>query len=373
MKHKICYILPEYREDLATHFSYIGNLLREANKELETFLIIEKGTIPSDTFGCEKIKLIGSSNFFLRSVKLKFWIFSARFHGYRDFYVHYSFLSAITAGMIVRVFGGRVFYWNCGEPWKYKRSFFRERFERLAYHVVTYLVTGTEKLAVEYSEHYRILREKIKIMPNWIDNERFKNIPQRSDLRKEFDIPEGKKVVLFTHRLSYRKGSRMIMSVARDILTKRDDVYFIIAGTGPEEKQLRARLEQSPGISPHMRFVGAVPNNEIQKYFGVADIFFMPSQEEGFPRVVLEAMASGVPIVGSDVGSVPEIVPPALLPYIVDPNDQPGFVKALSTLLSQGEEQNEKMRTELQARALQFETTIVAKIFINLFLCQKAP
>jgi glycosyltransferase involved in cell wall biosynthesis len=367
MKHKICYILPEYREDGATHFSYIGGLLREANKELDVFLIIEKGTYPSDDFGCTKIKLLGSSNIFLRLIKLKWWLFWAYFHGYRDFYVHYSFLSAITAGMITRIFGGRVFYWNCGEPWKYKRTFLREHFERFAYKIVAFLVTGTEKLGDEYADRYGIAREKVKIMPNWIDNERFKKVPDKNSLRLKFALPEGKKVIFFAHHLSLRKGSRMILPVLRELVRRRNDFFLIVAGTGPDEKKLRARAEAAESLSSHVRFVGAVPNRKIQNYFAVADIFFMPSQEEGFPRVILESMASGVPIAGSDVGSVPEIVPPSALPFLTDPNDVFGFVRSLNTLLSKNSERTEKMAAELRLRANEFETASVAKKFIKLF------
>jgi glycosyltransferase involved in cell wall biosynthesis len=110
-----------------------------------------------------------------------------------------------------------------------------------------------------------------------------------------------------------------------------------------------------------------VANSRIQKYFGAADIFFMPSQEEGFPRVILEAMAAGVPMVMSDVGSVSEIVPKMMLPFIVDPNDAQGFVNALNALLSQSEGETEIMKTELRRRAAEFETATVAKIFVKLF------
>ena len=367
MKHKICYILPEYREDSATHFSYIGSLLNEANKELETYLIIEKGNYPRANFGCEKILLIDSSNILFRAIKLFSVFINARKNGYRDFYVHYSFLSAIIASLIARPTGGRVFYWNCGEPWKYKRFFFREIFERLAYKLVTFLVTGTEKLGGEYTVHYGISAKKIKILPNWVDTERFKNIPDKELLREEFDIPEGKKVIFFAHHLSRRKGSRIILPVVRDLLAIRKDFYMIVAGSGPDEINLRDRVRGSSVISPYVRFVGAIPNREIQKYFGVADIFFLPSQEEGFPRVILEAMSASVPIVGSDVGSVKEIVPPSLLPYIINSIEAKDFIQPLNDLLSLTPTELAQIKSTLATKAKEYNTQTVAQKFTQLF------
>ncbi len=368
MKHKVCYILPEYKEDAATHFSYIACLLREASEELDIFLIIEKGSLPRDTFGCSKIQIVGSSFFLLRAIKLKFWILYARYCGYRDFYVHYSFLAALTATLTVKIYGGRTFYWNCGESWKYKRSFVRDSFERLVYTLVTFVVTGTQKLAQQYADNYHIPVDKLKVMPNWIDIERFKEIPDKNAIRKELGLPPGKKIVFFAHHLSLRKGSRMILPVARDLLQTRNDVFFAIAGTGPDKEKLTARSQSSEMLRRSVHFLGTVPNRNIQKYFAAADVFFMPSQEEGFPRVILEAMASGVPIVASDVGSVLEIVPTSMKPFVLHSNDVLGFVRMLNKILSQKPEETQKQQKELRARAEEFTTQIVTKKFIQLFI-----
>jgi len=367
MKYKVCYILPEYREDSSTHFSYITRLLSEASKELDIFLIIEKGSLPRETFGCSYVKLVGSSFFLLRAIKLKFWVVYARYCGYRDFYVHYSFLAALTAAVAVRLYKGRVFYWNCGEPWKYKRSFIRDSFERLVYRMVTFVVTGTQKLAQEYAENYHIPVEKIKVMPNWIDMERFKEMSDKNTIRKELGLPNDKKIVFFVHHLSLRKGSRMILPVVSALLQIRNDVFFVVAGSGPDEAKLRSRAE-SPALKNFVQFRGAVPNRDIQKYFSVADVFFMPSQEEGFPRVILESMASGIPVIASDVGSVLEIVPTSMKPFVLSPNDTLGFVRMLNKILSQKPEEIQKQQKELRARAEEFTTQIVAKKFIQLFI-----
>jgi glycosyltransferase involved in cell wall biosynthesis len=93
----------------------------------------------------------------------------------------------------------------------------------------------------------------------------------------------------------------------------------------------------------------------------------MPSQEEGFPRVILEAMASGIPIVASNVGSVAEIVPSSVKPFILHSDDTMGFARALNRILSQTPEEKQALRKELRAGAEDFSTDIVAEKFINLF------
>jgi glycosyltransferase involved in cell wall biosynthesis len=96
----------------------------------------------------------------------------------------------------------------------------------------------------------------------------------------------------------------MILPVASEILHARKDVLFVVAGGGPDEEMLRDRVQKNTMFKNNVMILGAVPNKDIQKYLAVSDIFFMPSQEEGFPRALLEAMAAGVPSVVSDVGAV---------------------------------------------------------------------
>jgi len=364
MKHKVCYVLPEYREDASTHFSYIGKLLETAGRDLDIFLVILRGEKPKSDLGCSKIVVLNGSNFLIRNAKLKYWFFWARLKGYRDFYVHYSFFAAFVA----KVFFARVFYWNCGEPWKFKRSFFRERFERLVYASIDFLVTGAPLLADEYAKHYSVKRERIKIMPNWIDLARFRGLPDKVALRKELGLPEDKKIVLFAHRLSPRKGSRMILPVMGGVLEKRSDAYFAIVGNGPDEALLRARLGNSSPLKTSVRVFGAVANRDIQKYFAAADVYFMPSREEGFPRTILESMASGIPVVGSDVGAVREILPKTQTSYIFSPEDEKGFARGLLEVLSLYPWQLDEVKKELHDRAAEFDTSKGVKKFIELFL-----
>jgi glycosyltransferase involved in cell wall biosynthesis len=366
-KHKVCYILPEYKEDASTHLSHIGNLLKEASKELDIFLIVMRGKRPRGYFGCTIARNIDASNFLTQSIMLRFWILRARMKGYKDFYVHYSFIGAFIASLLVRITGGRVFYWNCGEPWKFERSPAREHFERMTYRNITYLVTGAGTLALDYEEHYGIPIEKIKVMNNWIDIDRFLNVPDKTALRKELKLPEDKKIIFFAHRLSSRKGSHMILPVASEILSERKDVLFVIAGTGQDEEMLRERVRRNTVLRGGVVILGAVPNREIQKYLATADIFFMPSQEEGFPRALLESMAAGVPSVSSDVGAVAWLLPRSSQRFIVPQNDVIAFVQAIRKLLSESSEYLEEIKQDLRERAAEFDTPIIAKQFVELF------
>ncbi|HVB19802.1 MAG TPA: glycosyltransferase family 4 protein [Candidatus Paceibacterota bacterium] len=363
MKPKLCYVLPRYETADASHFSHVHDFLKEIGNDFDLFLIVERGERPS--------RELGYSRFFtsrgpFRVVSLPFMLIRARLAGYCDFYIHYSFFSAFFASLIAKVSGGRVFYWNCGEPWKYKRNFLRKFFERLVYKTVTHLVTGTPSLADEYARRYGIQRASVLVMPNWIDLKRFTSALSREESRTMLHIPQDAKVVLFVHRLSPRKGSRMIVPVVSEVIRVYPDTIFIIVGFGPDERFLHDEI-WGKGLEKNIYLADAVANRELPDYFSAADAFFMPSEEEGFPRVLLEAMALGIPFVASNVGAVKDIIPERMHEYVIGPGDVHGFADRIEALISKDSGERTMMGNELESWVKRYDVSPVAKVFTGLF------
>ncbi|TSD03040.1 MAG: Glycosyl transferase, group 1 [Parcubacteria group bacterium Athens0714_26] len=335
-KKKLCFVLPEYNKNTPTHFNYLYDFIRAVSGDFDIFLIIEKGGKPNFDLGCRRVQAVWFKFFLLRAAEVKLRIFYARLSGYKDFYVHYSFLAAFMASWIVKVFGGRVFYWNCGLPWNYKRGFLRERFERLVYKMISFLVTGTESLKKEYAKNYHLPPEKIKVMPNWIDVEKVRErqvMYDRNKLLKQLKINSGEKIILFAHRLSRRKGAHYLPEILKKL--EKENIILIVVGDGPERGDIESRIKNYE-LSEKARFLGWRPQNEVLEYFTIADLFIMPSEEEGFPHVLLEAMASGTPFVAFDVGGVKEITPPEIHSFVVSPGNIISFVDRIKELLRGG-------------------------------------
>lgn len=339
---KIVYILPEFRKDLGSHFYHKFEFVRRIALSFETFLIIEKGERPD---GVSKFYIQRFRWLPLRALELFCVLLVLRFKGYRIIWTHYSFLAGIIAP-----FFGKSFYWNCGMPWLYSRSPWEEFFFRLALRR-SILVTGTEGLRGLYIKYYGLKEEKVRVLPNSIKLERFSEWRGRQDeARKKLGIEEDKKVVLFLHRLSKRKGADIIMPVAMEFLGD-PDVIFLVAGKGPLEEVIQGA---------NIRKVGEISQKEVPLYFAASDVFFMPSEEEGFPHVILEAMAVGVPIVAAEVGGVVEILPKSLEKLLVHDQNPKLYIKnikkALTFTLSQ-EEPN---------AVGQYDIESVVPMFINL-------
>ena len=361
---KLCFIAPKYSASADTHFNYLYRLVFLLEKELDIFLIVEKGDRP-DFLKNTRIYVQKFKIFPLRIIENFLAILFVKLSGYRDSYVHYSFVSALNSSLIDKFCKGRTFYWNCGLPWLYRRNYFREKLEWLVYQLVTYLVTGAQGLKADYASHYQLPLSKIKVLPNWIDLDRFQSrLGYSGGLKSQLNIFPGEKVVLFTHRLSKRKGVHYLPEIANSL--KNENAILLIAGDGPERKNLESRI-QNLELSSRVRFLGRVPNNKIQDYFRIADLFILPSEEEGFPHVLLEAMAAGVPFVAFDAGGIKEISPPEVFRCIVSKNDPKIFAEKIRELLRADSKKLEDIKLSELNWVKQFDIKIAVKRFKQLF------
>ncbi len=126
---------------------------------------------------------------------------------------------------------------------------------------------------------------------------------------EEYDIPDNVPVIFFAGRLHQQKQPGVIANVARELVRRGKEFVLVIAGDGPERQYIEAIVSESETASS-VRWLGCVPNTEVERLLGVTDIFFLPSLWEGIALSVYEAMAAGVTVVGARVGGQEELVTP---------------------------------------------------------------
>ncbi len=321
---KLCYVLPEYRADTDTHFFHLYEFVRTLSRAADVYLVVEKGGVPKDAFpNCTVVVALGGGLLPFRFLRMLAVLFRACTAGYRVFYTHYSYSGGLASGIVARICKGVSYYWNCGMPWLFGNQFGL----RVVLFATHYLVTGTETMASLYSRHFGISPGKIRIIPNWIDAERF---------RIDANTRRESQKVLFVHHLSARKGADLIPDIALRIirqLPSNSTLSFHVAGSGPLEESLRRELERG-GISDRVTLHGAVPQYRIPQLFREASLFIMPSREEGFSHVLLESMAAGVPFVATDLGGVRDIIPVAAKDCLVKSEDTAAFAEACVRILT---------------------------------------
>jgi glycosyltransferase involved in cell wall biosynthesis len=171
-------------------------------------------------------------------------------------------------------------------------------------HIVVLSDFTREKL----SEVYGIEEKKISIIPGGVDLTRFAPPENKALIRHRLGFSQDKTILFTVRNLVPRMGLENLISAYEIVLNERSDLLLVIGGTGPLGPSLKKQAEES-GVNDFIRFVGFVSEEELPSYYQMADLFILPTKElEGFGLVTVEALASGLPVLGTPVGGTREIL-----------------------------------------------------------------
>src|SRR5437867_586055 len=169
------------------------------------------------------------------------------------------------------------------------------------------------------------------VIPNAVDLDRYRPGNQGRVVRKRHGIGEGESVVLFVGRMVDHKGIENLLEAARSVAYAK----FLLVGGGPELDPAR-RLATRLGIAGRIVFAGEVPYEDLPEYFAACDMFVLPSVSrlEAFGIVALEAMASGKPVVVTDIPGVREVITDGKEGLLADPVNPEDLALKMRVLLA---------------------------------------
>lgn len=169
---------------------------------------------------------------------------------------------------------------------------------------------------------------KTSVIGNGVDTTRFS--PGPSDVaRRSLGLPEDARIVLSVGHLVERKGFHVVLDACARL---DDDVHVVLAGDGPERGALERQAEEL-GLADRVTFAGARLNEELPDWYRAADLFVLASSREGWPNVLCEAQATGLPIVATAVWGIPSIVRDPSLGVLVDERAPEPLAAGLRTAL----------------------------------------
>lgn len=174
--------------------------------------------------------------------------------------------------------------------------------------------------------------ERVVIQHNAVDGEAFR-IRDRAEVRRALGLEPGRPTIGYFGHHREIKGTDVLIEAMDHLVRRlgRADALLLLVGQGDITEKIKARVE-ALGLGENIRFCGVKPHAEIPAWMSALDVFCLPSRQEGCPNVVLEALASGRPVVASRVGGVPEILGERT-GILVPPEDPPALAAALRDAL----------------------------------------
>lgn len=175
---------------------------------------------------------------------------------------------------------------------------------------------------------------RFTIIPNTIHLERYGLAPKRADLSKRYAL-EGRKVIMTLARLAgfeRYKGIDEILEAMPALLQQEPSLTYMVLGDGDDQARLEAKA-QTLGVADKVIFAGFISEDDKADYLRLADVFALPGRGEGFGIVYLEAMACGIPVVGSTQDGSREALRNGMLGELVDPTDPESIKRGVLTAL----------------------------------------
>ena len=180
--------------------------------------------------------------------------------------------------------------------------------------------------------------QKIRTIPNCVDTGRFKrpDVLQKARLRRQFNLPDDATVAVYTGRLVSYKGLPLLLKVWKKLVGQHDELVLLLVGTGGLdihncEAELR-EFVQANGLSHAVRFTGSV--NNVDEYLQASDIYVFPTENDAFPGAIIEAMVSGLPVIATPIGALPQIVTDQKDGLLIIPGDFDSLYAALEKLIT---------------------------------------
>lgn len=175
------------------------------------------------------------------------------------------------------------------------------------------------------------------ILPNAVRRERYGIRPKRADLIARYGLA-GKRVLMTLGRIEREersKGFDEVLEVLPSLLETEPDVMYLIAGRGNDVVRLEEKARVL-GVGSRVVFTGFVAEDDKTDLYNLADVYVMPSRGEGFGFVLLEAMACGVPTIGSRHDGGREALAEGALGQLVDPSSPAEIREAIIAALGAG-------------------------------------
>ncbi len=194
------------------------------------------------------------------------------------------------------------------------------------------VICVSEVVRRSFAEAFPGLADRFVELPNGIRMQDYEKLPPRHECRAQFHLAPGERLIGTVGRMSPVKNHKLLIEAFARVREKVPDVNLAIIGEG----ELRSKLADYAadlGVSEYVSLVKET--KQIDHFYGAIDVFVLSSDSEGMPLTLLEALASGVPVVATEVGGIPEVVESGKTGYLVPKGSAEFLAKRIVEILQE--------------------------------------
>jgi glycosyltransferase involved in cell wall biosynthesis len=222
-------------------------------------------------------------------------------------------------------------------------------------------VVGVSDFASDIVRRWGTAPNKVSTIPNGVDIERFERAAPT--LRNEI-ASENCSLVGFVGRLVPDKGGAVLLRAAQQVLSIHRDTKFVLIGEGPARKEWEA-LATHLGVDGRVVFTGV--REDMPEVYASLDMLVLPSVNESMPMCLLEAMAAGIPVIATRVGSIPKLILQEQTGLLLEAGDVKGLAAAILRLL-RNPHQARRLRENARVHAAQcFSARAMAESYMDVY------
>ena len=200
---------------------------------------------------------------------------------------------------------------------------------RLIYRLSTRVIVNSTSVRDLLVKRDGLPPEKIRVLNNGVDVDRFATA--HADREQLFPgIGNSKLIAVVANMYSRVKGHASLISAATCVCRDFPEAIFVLVGDGKERSNLEQQVRES-GLEKNFLFLGS--RSDVPELLAGCDLFVLPSEAEALPNALLEAMAAGLPVVGTCVGGIPEIISNGVNGLTVPPKDSHALAEAILSAL----------------------------------------
>lgn len=196
-------------------------------------------------------------------------------------------------------------FWN---PLRWLIKFYAGTADKVVIRRMDAVVVLSEYMAGLLHKHCNNLASPVFRIPGGVDLERFRLADHPHDVRDRLGIPRNQLVFFTVRRLVRRMGLSTLIAAFSRLVQHYPDSLLLIGGRGILEQELKAQVADLD-LGRNVRFIGFVEEADLPKFYQSSDFFILPTEKlEGFGLVILEAFACGIPVLGTPVGAIPNVI-----------------------------------------------------------------